>query len=210
MDLPGHDGHLWLPYAGEAQIHVQGTWASKSIAGDRQIFPRQDGSTLGLVCLKYERVGKRGDLRQWAIGAIQLCSREQVERRHPEGEEIKILSPYPWPKVRNQPMRSDSTPLTLAASQARSSWGEQVVSDSLGKGLQGRKDNLPCPQQCHWIPLNDGPVTQSSLSTADLWLSWLPCSTCEPMSPAPRPSCSCSISSSVLARPHVDAVGSSL
>lgn len=83
-------------------MYVQGTWSSKSIAGDRQMFPRQDGSALDLVCLKYGRVGKRGDLRQWAIGAIQMhCSREQVERRHPEGEESKILSPYPWPKVRN-------------------------------------------------------------------------------------------------------------
>lgn len=102
MDLPGNDGHLWLLDAEEAHMYVQGTWSSKSIAGDRQMFPRQDGSALDLVCLKYGRVGKRGDLRQWAIGAIQMhCSREQVERRHPEGEESKILSPYPWPKVRN-------------------------------------------------------------------------------------------------------------
>lgn len=56
-------------------------------------------------------VGKREDRRQQVICAIQIdCSREQTERRHPGGEKTQILSPYLWPKVRNQSMRSESSP----------------------------------------------------------------------------------------------------
>lgn len=33
-------------------------WGSRSTVGDKQMFPKQDGSALGQVCLKYGGLGR--------------------------------------------------------------------------------------------------------------------------------------------------------
>lgn len=90
----------------------------------------------GQVCLKYGEFG-RGEILGSKLSVSYRCTAPRSRQRG--GAQGKGDS---WLKVRNQPMRRESSPinpcLSSAASEARFAWGEQVVSDRLRKGLQGR------------------------------------------------------------------------